>query len=249
MYSRILIAGVDLPTYGVLILLGVVLTNMLAFIVAIKRKISFEKFLYMELIGGLSAFVGAKCWYALEHIPISEITIDKIIEGGLSFYGAFAVGIIVIMLICKTGRIDSRLYATNFIFLVPFLHMIWKIGCFMAGCCYGIRYEGPFAVQFPEESYGLSGVSLFPVQLLEAGLLGVLSIIFYYKGKKMELRNPIKSYVFAYGCIRFVVEFFRNHGTESVISRAHIVSVICILGAGGYIYYTRNSRKHGREET
>ncbi len=248
MYSRILISGMDLPTYGLLILTGGVLANVFAAVVAVRRRLSYETFLFLEILAGIGAVFGAKLWYALEHTAISELSLDRILQGGWSFYGGFLFGILTIVIVCKANRIDRTLYASNYIFLVPFMHMMWKLGCYMAGCCYGIEYEGIFAVRFPEESKALSGVSLFPVQLLEAGLLGILFIVFYIKGKKQELINPISSYVFSYGCVRLVVEFFRYHEDKSTISMAHIVSVVCILGAGGYLYYARNSRKHRGKE-
>ena len=130
MYSRILIAGVDLPTYGVLILLGGILANIFAAIVAVKRKISYETFVFLELLSGIGAVVGAKFWYALERTPISELSIGRITQAGFSFYGGLIFGIITIIIVCKANRIDRTLYASNFIFLVPFVHMMWKIGCF-----------------------------------------------------------------------------------------------------------------------
>ena len=42
----------------------------------------------------------------------------------------------------KLHKIDSGVYVRNFIFLIPFIHAFGRVGCFLAGCCYGRPYEG-----------------------------------------------------------------------------------------------------------
>ena len=61
--------------------------------------------------------------------------------------------------------------------MIPIMHAFGRVGCFFAGCCYGRPYKGFGAVTFPEGSQGPSGVSLFPVQLVEAILVLIIAIV------------------------------------------------------------------------
>lgn len=73
----------------------------------------------------------------------------------------------MVLLAGKIHKFNVKIYIRNFIFLIPFIHAFGRIGCFFAGCCFGIPYNGIGAVVFPENSYALPDVSLFPVQLVE----------------------------------------------------------------------------------
>jgi prolipoprotein diacylglyceryltransferase len=91
---------------------------------------------------------------------------------------------------------------------------IGRIGCFLAGCCYGIRctlgirYGADHVAQgFPSEK---ADVPLLPVQLIES--LAVAAIVFV--GSRYAWHGPpghaLVWYVTAYGCTRFLLESLRG---------------------------------------
>ena len=93
---------------------------------------------------------------------------------------------------------------------VPLAHAFGRIGCFMAGCCYGLPCNSKFAVIFPKESVGLSGVKLFPVQLLSSlGNIIIFIILFIYSKKDRSRGKVSGLYIILYGIGRFLVEFLR----------------------------------------
>ena len=247
MYNRITLGGVQLPSYSVCIILGIVLANIVAFVVAKRRKICFETLVLIEVFGGIGAFVGAKLWFQMEVNGLKNLTLDKLLSGGWSSYGGLLAGILTVLIVCRWNHFDRHLYERNFIFLVPVVHMFWKIGCYMAGCCYGVEYGGVFAVQFPENSPAPAGVLLFPVQLLEAILLGGLAVLLYRGGKKEEFESPIIKYVFGYGSIRFFVEFLRYREDRWIFSVSQWIALVAVLLTMGYLQYKRMSIKQGGE--
>ncbi len=96
-------------------------------------------------------------------------------------------------------------------------HAIGRIGCFMAGCCWGKACEAPWAVTFTsEKAHEVSGVplhqALHPTQLYEMGaeflifgfLLALHAKVRIFRG------HTFLVYVMLYGLVRFALEFVRD---------------------------------------
>ena len=79
----------------------------------------------------------------------------------------------------------------------------------MAGCCYGIPYDGFGAVVFPEGSLAPSGIPLFPVQLVEAILLFIIAAFLGYMSIRKNWDYSVESYLILYSIVRFILEFYR----------------------------------------
>lgn len=67
---------------------------------------------------------------------------------------------------------------------LPIQHIFNRLACLCQGCCYGIRYDGPFAITLPYNA--LVDYEVFPCQILEilcmVVLLSVVCILIW-KGK------------------------------------------------------------------
>lgn len=231
MHSRISILGMNLPAYSMMALIGISIVTFIGIIIVWNRKLYMEFFLKLECIGGTSAIIGAKLWdMIVASIETGEhnISLSAFMDSGLSFYGGLALGLLGVFITSLVLHVDFNSYAKNLIFLVPLLHGIWKIGCFMGGCCYGILYDGVCAVIFPEGVKAPAGISLFPIQILEAGISFIMAITFYGKGRKDCWKHPVLEYMGCYSIIRFIVEFFRYHDFQYKISIAQVTSIVCL---------------------
>ncbi|MTI94589.1 MAG: prolipoprotein diacylglyceryl transferase [Firmicutes bacterium] len=146
-------------------------------------------------------FAGAAVFDSLVHArPLSF--------GGLTFYGGLLAGGLSFCFLYLL--LLSRQYLLEDIELIaPCLviaHGFGRIGCFLAGCCYGspVAWGG---VLFPAGSppFLHHGGPVLPTQLFEAGFLFLLV--------GWLLRRPganAARYLFAYGLFRFLMEFFRG---------------------------------------
>lgn len=230
MHSKINIFGMTLPAYGSIAMMGTILVTVLGLLVVWRRRLSADIFLKLEGVGGAAAIMGAKLWYMISTSIETgnwNISREAYMSSGLSFYGGMLLGLAGVWIASAVLRVDFHLYAENLIFLVPLLYGIWKIGCFMGGCCYGIPYHGLFAVVFPQGVRAPAGIPLFPVQLVEAGISFVMSVAFFVKGHFRSWEHPVLEYVLCYACLRFFAEFFRYHEVKAVISIAQAVSLVC----------------------
>ena len=117
-------------------------------------------------------------------------------------------------------------------------HVIGRLGCLMAGCCYGRPTSVPWAVTFTDPFAQANvgtplGVPLHPTQLYEAGaellILGVL-LAWERRGHGFPGRT-FWTYMLLYGVSRFAIEFYRGDSRGMVfdaLSTSQFVSVLLV---------------------
>lgn len=208
--------GKSLPGYGTAICLGLVLATVLAVFHLKKRGFDLDDFVILETYGIFFGFLGAKLLHlilAFNEIEWSRLSepayLAYVVQYGFVFYGGVILAVAAVFFAGKVHKIDAMSYFREVVFLIPFAHGFGRIGCFCAGCCFGIPYSGPFAVTFPEGSSAPAGISLFPVQLVEAALLFLISGGIYLFQRKRGTKYTVEAYFIAYGLVRFALEFLR----------------------------------------
>lgn len=153
-------------------------------------------------------------------------------QGGFVFYGGLIGGLIFIFLPGKIHKIEAEKYIEHYIFLIPFIHAFGRIGCFEAGCCYGIPYTGYGAVYFPEGSMAPPDIALFPVQIIEAFFEFIIAAYIYRCSDKLGSKKGLYEYLWLYSLLRFVLEFFRydvNRGKIGFLSTSQIISLVIAI--------------------
>ena len=133
---------------------------------------------------------------------------------GFVYYGGFigsAVGLVI-----YTGHADSALGHRDHLLdiyavLMPLFHFFGRIGCFFAGCCYGIESDFGYTVHGNRFVPSVNDVNRFPVQLIESGcnLIIFLVLLYLFRKRIMEARL-IYIYMLIYPVVRFIDEFFRG---------------------------------------
>ncbi|MCD7863514.1 MAG: prolipoprotein diacylglyceryl transferase [Lachnospiraceae bacterium] len=113
-----------------------------------------------------------------------------------------------------------------------------RIGCFMAGCCYGV--EVPWGVVFPEGSLAPAWVPLFPSQLAEsAGHLLLFFLFLSVKDKLRKKQDLLFLYLGRYAVMRFILEYFRGdaeRGYWNGLSTSQWISLLLMLVVVIYIF-------------
>lgn len=119
---------------------------------------------------------------------------------------------------------------------VPAFHLCGRIGCFMAGCCYGIETDHPWAVRYTNFIDGCAVTALrIPVQLMEAGgelVMAALLIVLFCR--KQMVGRLMYVYLLGYPVMRFVLEYYRGDWDREIgygLSMSQIVSVVLFLVA------------------
>ena len=214
----------------------------------------------------ISAMAGARIYYVVQHIH--ECTrfwdVFEVWKGGLTLYGglalALAVGIIYIrMKGLKVGEV-ANLLAPSFAIALGF----GRIGCFLAGCCYGKETNLPWGISFPADSYAWQEVGRFhysnPAQFcihptqLYASLAG-FTIFFILLLLRKRMKKPwllFLSFLFLYSIDRFLVDFARHYGAGGRITAfsnmptSQLISILVFAISAALIFYL--SRRPHRAE-
>jgi len=209
------IGPLTIHTYGVLVAAGFVLGLALAVRLAKKEGLPAESIMDVGFWILLSAIVGSRLLFVIinaAHYSRHPLDIIKIWEGGLVFYGGFALAVPVAIWYIKRHGLDCRSIADIFAPSLALGHAVGRLGCFSAGCCYGKPGQVPWAVTFIHpESFARTGVPLHPTQLYEsAGEFFCLLVLIKLRRHRVFRGQLFWTYVFLYAALRFSVEFFRG---------------------------------------
>ena len=110
------------------------------------------------------------------------------------------------------------------------MYAIGKIGCFLAGCCYGIPYAGPGHVIYNYSLVAPAGTCLFPIQIVETITFLFIFIYMIHKiiTNKFSLHTLGISFILC-GLAKFVLDFFRTSHINILISSNQIISIAFIV--------------------
>lgn len=114
----------------------------------------------------------------------------------------------------------------------PLMQAIARIGCFLAGCCYGTHTDVSWAVTFTNpDSIAPLYTQLHPVQLYFSIVYFILFGLFYFLDK--HISNKIGYFTFIYliseNGIRFTLDFWRGDRGDLVmwsLSQSQLLSLL-----------------------
>ncbi len=179
----------------------------------------------------LSAWIGAKVFFLMvtpTHLAEKYLFANYFwLGGGFVFYGGLIFGLVYFLVISLCFK---KFDLQKSYLLVPglvFGHAIGRVGCFLAGCCYGRQCELPW-------SMNLEGVHRHPVQLYEAIYLLAFGIFILRRSRLERLQSSITiSYLIYYSAGRFILEYFRGDDIRGLywlnLSTSQYVSVFLFL--------------------
>ncbi|MBE6651470.1 MAG: prolipoprotein diacylglyceryl transferase [Ruminococcaceae bacterium] len=220
MYPFIDLFGIiRLPSYGLCMLLGI------ALVVLLSRKrcksvgITFDGTLVIvALTVGFAIAFGWLLYIVTKYSPsgiwerITAGDFDFLNDMGIVFYGGVMGGALGMLIGLKIMKLKLESLEFAIVPFVPFGHAVGRVGCFLAGCCYGMEYDGPFAVHYPGSTKGY-----FPSQLTEVIFNIIIGIVLINVHKKPRKRFYIvSSYGVMYAVARFLNEFTRGDAVRGV---------------------------------
>ena len=247
--------NIHLPMYGILFMIGIVVSLLYSRFVASKTsKIDKDDLLYgacFALVGGI---IGAKLLSILTSIDLIikyQIPFIDVMKNGFVFYGGFLGGALGYFIYAKVYKISFFGLTDNAVQSLPLGHAFGRIGCFCAGCCYGKETSSFLGVIYthPADPYCPTGVKLIPTQLFEAAFclflfFAILIIRKKYKNIKTGVLTII--YLLSYGTFRFLIEFLRGDEARRslfTLSTSQWISMVLIIFGLLYCYFLRKDSK------
>ena len=203
--------------YGFFIVLGFATAIVLALLKTrrSKVKISFENVVDLFFYTVLSALIGSRILFVLLNFDLYRqhpLQIFKLWEGGLVFYGGLMLAAAVAFGYMRWQRLPVWKLADLISPLIALGLSFGRVGCFLAGCCYGKETSLPWAVVFKNpESLARLNVPLHPTQLYDAANGLVLFFFLSWMEKRKTFDGQIFwLFLFLYSVTRFFIEIFRG---------------------------------------
>lgn len=250
MLPTIEVLGREISLYGFMGVVGI----FFGLVAAIYRRniyyLNKEDILFSSCYAGIGLLIGAKLLYIITIIP--ELVRNKdllnanpelllhILSGGLVFYGGLIGAFLGFYIYCKQYKIHFIHLLDLIAPSIPLIHGFGRIGCFTAGCCYGIEYDGLFHVVFERSLAAPNGVALLPVQLISSGInfLGCI-VLFIYARNRRKPGKVIGVYLIFYSIVRFIIEFFRGDVVRGIfcgVSTSQWISLV-LIPIGLWLYF------------
>ena len=105
-----------------------------------------------------------------------------------------------------------------------------RIGCFLAGCCYGVQTDSAFGIVFKTSKYAPNGIRLVPTELMSSAYDFAMFFVLLALAKKKRKEGTIGFlYLIIYSVGRFVIEFFRGdviRGKVGILSTSQFIAII-----------------------
>lgn len=223
---------VTVYTYAFCIALGSLLA-------ALYKKRSAKKDLEIELSNSffymifIAGFVGGKLFYYLEK-PIfywnnPNLLLDNF-SGGFVFYGSFVTCIPTIIWYLKKKKIAVLPMLDILAITTLIAHCLGRIGCFFAGCCYGLPTKSMFGIVFPTSNK----TTVHPTQLYEAFILLYLMFFLLIMKKHKKFNGQIFIlYITLYAISRSILELFRGdkrgYIIDGFLSHSQFIALLLII--------------------
>ncbi len=250
-----------LATYGLMIALGLSLGILVALNRAKRVQVPVPAVLDLVFYSVIGGVVGGRLLHIIVYF---DEFLNAPLEVGFSragfvFLGSVIGAVAVAAYIIRRERLDFWKVMDVLITALPLGHVFGRIGCFLAGCCYGrvLDPEGPFGflgVRFPKgieiagdviggqawdehvergllpETADFS-LPVIPTQLIESGANLVIFAVLLFLWSRRKFHGQIfLSYLILYGVERFLVEFLRGDTGRGFIGFLSTSQVIT-LGA------------------
>jgi phosphatidylglycerol:prolipoprotein diacylglycerol transferase len=269
---------VSIYSYGFMLMVAFVVGTIWLVVQGKREKPPIEIDTILDLMVWviIGSIIGARAIYVAtqwqDYVGQKE-NILRITEGGLSIHGGILGAMIFGWFYCRAKGLDYWKMA-DFVFPgVPLGMFFGRIGCFLNGCCYGIKCapDFPLGVKFPnaetwmQRGYSSDLAALYdagqaaldqyarhPAQLYEA--FGALAIFWYlinFRQNKVFKGHVFLMFVWLYSVLRFIVEFYRfgdpETGKGSSIVLWHLITMAqlasLILGIAAFFLMQELKRR------
>jgi phosphatidylglycerol:prolipoprotein diacylglycerol transferase len=230
MFPYIHVFSIIIPAYGVMLILGAIAAVGVGMYQCRYYKYPRADAFSIACIAFACGIAGAVLFRPVTKIPdiiinwekYSKIPLGEFLSwfiGELVFYGGLIGGFIAVLIYCRRFKTSLLQITDIFAPALPIGHAIGRVGCLLAGCCYGVEvsHSHPFAIMYPVRTDGFealgapTGVPLLAIPLIEAaGNIIIAAIIMLFQRKHKVSGRGVAVYGILYSIQRFILEYYRG---------------------------------------
>jgi phosphatidylglycerol:prolipoprotein diacylglycerol transferase len=206
-----------------------------------KEELSVVKMEGLSLVIVLSAGIGSKLLTAFDYPGFysggwDHFFFDQMLGKGGVFYGGFLMAVAGSAIYFRVTKLPGWAAADCVAPGLALAQGLGRIGCFLAGCCWGTPTRSAFGVIFTSEvAHQLTGVplniSIHPTELYEAVLVfSAIPALLWLKKRRSFPGEVVLAYILYYAMARFFLEFFRGDPRGYYVNGLLSLSqLICLL--------------------
>lgn len=215
-----------------------------------KRGLARNLALDLALVIMVSGFIGARLFHVVFEYPAvyleSPSRIFRFWEGGFVFYGGALLAAFAGYLFLKYKKEPLNQWLDFTAPILAFTYGAGRIGCFLAGCCFGRYCTLPWGVTFPRGGEAPAGFPIHPTQLYAFGwemfIVGLLLAVEKKNSKTLLSKSGDLFYLWMmfHGVGRILMETFRAdyRGTQ-ILAFSISTWISLLIIATGIIFYLR----------
>lgn len=245
-----------LPTYGLLVALGVLTGLFVTAKLAPSQGINPDDAWNLGVLVVLAAIVGAKLLLVINDFSFymahpGEIFSLAMVQAGGVFYGGVIAALVTAAYYMRKHHMPALRTSDTFAPGLALGHSIGRLGCFAAGCCFGKPTNHWWGVTFTNPlAHSISStplnVPIEPTQLFESAIeLANFFILWALLRHKKFEGQVIGAYLFLYGVARFFIEFIRDDPDRGsmfngALTGTQFISILLVI-AGGILWLRRKA--------
>jgi phosphatidylglycerol:prolipoprotein diacylglycerol transferase len=180
--------------------------------------------------------------------------------GGLTYYGGFLGALVSSWYLLKKDRFSYWRAADMAGMVVPVGLAFGRMGCLLAGCCFGVKTDSAIALIFPGRSPAsesqfkaglladmhMSSLPVHPTQIYESAsslVIAAFCLIYVHPRKRYD-GQVFLTFVTLYATARFIIEFWRrdDRGEFLGLSTSQLVGLLLVGGAVAAHRYLTGAR-------
>ncbi|MBO7336273.1 MAG: prolipoprotein diacylglyceryl transferase [Lachnospiraceae bacterium] len=233
------IGKITIHSYGLCIAVGIIVAYLVAEFRVKRKGMSVDTCFNMAAIAAICGMLGAKLMYYIVEIK-SIIENPRLLldfANGFVVYGGIIGGSIACFIYAKVKKLDVLKWFDMIIPEIAIAQGFGRIGCLMAGCCYGRETTSACHIVFTHSHFAPNNVWLYPTQIMSAAgnFINFLLLVFVIDKLFKNRRGIVTSFfLIFYSVGRFVIEIFRGdleRGFVGSLSTSQFVSIF-IFAAG-----------------
>lgn len=257
MYNELFKIGpITVYGYGMMIAIGAISAYLMTEYRAKRKGMKYElvfPLFWWCIIGGI---LGAKLLYMITQIKtyIADPSQLLNVAEGFVVYGGIIGGIFGGYLFIRKHKLNFFEFFDLVMPSIALAQGFGRIGCLLAGCCYGKETDSAFSIVFHNSAYATNGVHLIPTQPISSALNFLHCFVLIQLSKRLKVKGQVGGfYLVFYSAGRFIIEFFRgdlDRGQIGILSTSQFISVIMFfIGLSIVIIRGIQARKLPKEQT
>ncbi len=254
-------SGFSIHSYGVMLAIGFIVGISLAAREAVRTGIDPEKVLNLSFWILVSSIIGSRLFHCIVFYPQyleNPLRILMLWEGGLVFYGGFLGALLAGLVYCRVQHLNYWELGDLLMPSVMLGLVFGRIGCTMAGCCFGKACGPDFALGITFDNplgLGVKNTPLYPTQMISAiNAFLIFLALWLYRRRKRFHGELVAICLIVYGITRSLIEILREdprgflHLGPVLLSESQVVSLFMLVLAA-YILVRVRPNQALRPET